>query len=129
MRFEDDKNVHHKTMIDQTQLRKLYDAFNARDIETILAQLQPDVKWANGMEGGTVLGRDNVRAYWLGQFETLRPHLEVLDLQEDEAGRAVFKVHQSVRDLSGALLVEQQARHRFTLEEGKIALFEIVEPS
>ena len=116
-------------MINETHLRTLYDAFNARDIETILAQLQPDVKWANGLEGGYVWGRDNVRAYWLKQFETLRPHLEILDLQEDDAGRAVFTLHQSVRDLSGALLVEQQVRHRFTLQDGKIALFEIVEPS
>jgi SnoaL-like domain len=42
----------------------VYAAFNARDIETVLAALHPDVDWANGMDGGGVLGRADVRAYW-----------------------------------------------------------------
>lgn len=35
------------------------------------------MRWASGMEGGFVRGREDVRAYWLRQFQTLRPHLEV----------------------------------------------------
>lgn len=112
---------------DSNHLKKLYDDFNARDIEPLLAQLTPDVRWANGMEGGFVEGRDKVRAYWLQQFETLRPHLAVLSLETDERGRAVFEVHQTVRDFDGALLTEQDVTHQFTLRDGQIALFEIVE--
>ena len=36
----------------QELLRKGYTAFNARDIDTILSMMHPDVQWANGMEGG-----------------------------------------------------------------------------
>ena len=47
----------------ETQLRLLYEAFNARDIDTCLAAMTPDVDWANGWEGGRVVGRDAVRDY------------------------------------------------------------------
>ena len=44
-------------------LTKSYAAFNARDIETALALMHADVDWPNGMEGGRVIGHDEVRQY------------------------------------------------------------------
>lgn len=41
-------------------LTKAYAAFNARDIDLVLALMHPDVEWANGMEGGYVHGRQCV---------------------------------------------------------------------
>ena len=38
-------------------LQRMYAAFNRRDIETVLAAMQDDVDWPNGMEGGRVLGK------------------------------------------------------------------------
>jgi hypothetical protein len=38
-------------------LQNLYDAFNKREIETIISLMRSDVKWANGLEGGFVYGR------------------------------------------------------------------------
>jgi len=45
-------------------LTDLYAAFNARDIDRCLAGMQPDVTWANGMDGGYVHGHEGVRDYW-----------------------------------------------------------------
>src|SRR5215470_768241 len=42
----------------QKFLQHLYDAFNGREIETIISSMRPDVKWANGLDGGFVYGRD-----------------------------------------------------------------------
>jgi hypothetical protein len=44
-------------------LTRVYAAFNAHDLETVLAALHPDVDWANGMDGGRVHGVSNVRDY------------------------------------------------------------------
>jgi len=33
-------------------------------METVLAALHEDVIWANGVEGGHVHGREEVRSYW-----------------------------------------------------------------
>ena len=49
-------------------LAATYKAFNAREIDTVLAMLHPEVDWPNGMEGGRVHGRENVREYWTRQW-------------------------------------------------------------
>ena len=57
-------------------LKRVYDRFNARDMETVLAAMHEDVIWANGMEGGHVHGRDEVRSYWTRQWTVIDPHVE-----------------------------------------------------
>jgi nuclear transport factor 2 (NTF2) superfamily protein len=106
-------------------LQNLYDAFNRRDIETVLAMMADDVKWANGMEGGFINGRDNVRDYWRRQFEMFSPHLGILE-SATEDNKSVVKLRQIVRDLDGNLLDDKTVEHIFTFDEnGLIKLFEI----
>ena len=106
-------------------LRNLYEAFNKREIEKVLSVMQPDVKWANGMEGSFVYGRDAVREYWTKQFEVIRGQLEPLEFEMDENNRSVVTVHYIVRDLKGNLLMEKTGKQIFTIENGLISLFEI----
>lgn len=89
--------------------------------------MRSDVKWANGMEGGFILGRDNVREYWKRQFEVIQPQLEPLEFERDDDNRSVVTVHQIVRDLEGNLLMEKTVRQIFTFEDGLISVFEISE--
>jgi hypothetical protein len=56
--------------------RKLYDAFNARELDTALAGMHPDVNWPNMIEGGREHGHAAVREYWKKQFETTDPRAE-----------------------------------------------------
>jgi hypothetical protein len=45
-------------------LKRVYDLFfNNRDIERVSLPCTPDVIWTNGMEGGHVHGRDEVRLH------------------------------------------------------------------
>lgn len=106
-------------------LKNLYEAFNNRQFETLISLMQPDVKWANGMEGGFVYGRDAVRRYWREQFETIDSRLEPLDYETDENNRNIVTVHIIIRDLEGGLLLEKTVRQIFTFENGLISLFEI----
>jgi hypothetical protein len=48
---------------DTELLERMYDRFNARDMEAVLTTMHGDVVWANGLEGGHVYGRDGVRDY------------------------------------------------------------------
>jgi hypothetical protein len=57
-------------------LERIYDRFNARDIDSVLASLADDVAWANGMDGGHVHGREAVREYWTRQRTMVSPHVE-----------------------------------------------------
>ena len=112
---------------DQQFLQNLYDAFNKREIETIISVMRPDVKWANGLEGGFVYGRDAVREYWTNQFKMIQPELETLNFETDEKNRNIVTVHQIIRDLQGNLLADATVQQIFTIENGLISLYEIGE--
>ncbi|MEL6457210.1 MAG: nuclear transport factor 2 family protein [Cyanobacteria bacterium J06621_15] len=111
----------------QEFLQKLYDAFNNREIETIISFMHPDVKWANGLEGGFVYGQDAVREYWKNQFNHIRAELETLKFETDKNNRNVVTVHQVIRDLQGNLLADATIQQIFTIEDGLISLYEIGE--
>jgi len=51
----------------QALLTGAYREFNARQIDAVLARMDPNVDWPNGMEGGRVHGHQEVRAYWIRQ--------------------------------------------------------------
>jgi ketosteroid isomerase-like protein len=61
---------------DLALLTSLYDRFNARNMEAVIAVMHPDVLWANGMEGGHVNGHQGVREYWTRQWAVIDPHVE-----------------------------------------------------
>ena len=61
---------------DLALLNRLYDRFNARDMEAVIAVMHPDILWANGMEGGHVNGHQGVREYWTRQWAVIDPHVE-----------------------------------------------------
>ncbi len=111
----------------QKFLQNLYDAFNKREIETIISQMRSDVKWANGLEGGFVYGRDAVRDYWTNQFKAIQPELETLKFETDEKNRNVVTVHQIIRDLHGNVLADVTVHQIFTIEDGLISVYEIGE--
>lgn len=106
-------------------LRKVYEAFNRREIETVLEKMHPDVDWPNGMEGGREHGTDAVRSYWTRQFQVLDPHVEPRRFVTEKDGRIAIDVHQVVRDKTGALLKDQMVQHVYEIRDGLIQSMEI----
>jgi SnoaL-like domain len=88
-------------------LERIYDRFNARDIDGALTALTDDVAWANGMDGGHVHGREAVREYWTRQWATVSPHVEPVGFHQTANGAIIAEVRQSVRDLEGKPLQGQ----------------------
>jgi ketosteroid isomerase-like protein len=84
-------------------LKRLYDRFNARDMETLLSAMKDDVIWANGMEGGHVHGREGVRSYWTRQWAMIHPYVEPVAFSKGPEGGVTVEVHQIVRDLSSRI--------------------------
>ena len=106
-------------------LKRIYDRFNARNIETVLAALHEDVIWANGMEGGHVHGHEEVRSYWTRQWAMVDPHVEPVAFAEGPKAEVIVEVHQVVRDLKGKLLVDKMVGHIFWFENGLVRRFDI----
>ncbi|MGB3616028.1 MAG: nuclear transport factor 2 family protein [Elainellaceae cyanobacterium] len=106
-------------------LRTAYAAFNARDIDAAIALMTPDVHWPRAFKGGFVRGPEEVRAYWTEQWSEIDGHVEPVAFHSEEDGQVLVEVHQVVRDLDGAVLVDEQVGHRFTLEQGLIQVMEV----
>ncbi len=108
-------------------LQRVYAAFNRRDIERVLAVMQENVDWPNGMEGGRVLGKSAVREYWTRQFQVLDPNVQPKGFTREADGRVAVDVHQVVRDKGGALVVDQMIQHVYEFRDGLIRSMEIRE--
>jgi ketosteroid isomerase-like protein len=106
-------------------LRRVYAAFNRREIETVLTAMKADVDWPNGMAGGRVLGKAAVRDYWKRQFGILDPSVEPQTFTTEGDGRIAVAVHQVVHDKSGKLLVDQMIEHVYEIRDGLIRNMEI----
>jgi len=113
-------------------LERIYERFNARDIEGVLSALTDDVAWANGMDGGYVHGRDAVREYWTRQWSMVSPHVEPVGFHRIVDGAIKVDVRQTIRDLEGKPLQGQThglkdktVGHVFRFRDGKIAGFDI----
>lgn len=118
--------------IDVQIIKRLYDSFNTRDIDGVLAVLSDDVAWANGMEGGHVHGQEAVRDYWTRQWAIVSPHVEPVAFEKTDDGAIAVEVIQSIRDLDGQPLSGQThglkdktVTHIFRQERGKIVRFDI----
>ncbi|MBE2317906.1 nuclear transport factor 2 family protein [Solirubrobacter sp. CPCC 204708] len=101
-------------------LQRLYDAFNAREIDTVLAAMHDDVDWPNGWEGGRLHGKEAVRAYWTRQWAAIDPSVEPVAFD----GTAVT-VHQVVRDFDGNVLDDREVVHRYELQDGLVTRMDI----
>jgi len=110
---------------DTELLEHLYDRFNARDMEAVLATMHLDVIWANGMEGGHVHGHDGVRNYWTRQWAIIDPHVEPANFSAGADGATNVEVHQTVRDLKGNVMSDKMVGHIFRVEDGLIRRFDI----
>jgi hypothetical protein len=111
----------------QEILETAYRAFNARDLESALACMHPDVDWPNGMEGGRVQGHSGVRAYWTRQWKQIDSHVEPRSFTTAPDGRVIVDVHQVVRDLDGNLLADQMVQHVYDIQDELVLSMEIRE--
>jgi nuclear transport factor 2 (NTF2) superfamily protein len=106
-------------------LGRIYEAFNRRDVDTVLAAMHPAVDWPNGWEGGRVTGRDEVRSYWRRQWAAVDPTVIPVAFEQGSDGRIAVRVQQTVRDLSGNLLADGEVVHVYTFEDGLIKAMDI----
>ena len=95
----------------EDSVRALYEAFNDRDLDAVTAAMAPDVDWPNGWEGGRLVGRESVAAYWERQWAQIRPAMTVRRVSERPDGTVEARVRLVVRDPVGALLDRSDVVH------------------
>ncbi|HEY0264077.1 MAG TPA: nuclear transport factor 2 family protein [Granulicella sp.] len=109
-----------KTLIEQA-----YTAFNKRDIDGALVLMTRDVSWPKASEGGKVIGKEEIRAYWTRQWGEFDPHVEPLTITVEDGGKVRVRVHQLVKSLQGDVLADSEVLHVFTVNGGLIAAMDL----
>ncbi len=109
----------------KTVIEQAYSAFNRRDIDGALALMKEDVSWPKASEGGLIVGKEELHAYWTRQWGEFDPQVEPLEMTEGEAGTTRVSVHQVVKSLQGDVLSDSEVLHVFTLSGGLISCMEL----
>src|SRR5580658_3223836 len=111
----------------QTLIARAYSAFNRRDIDSALALMSENVSWPKASEGGRVAGKEEIRAYWNRQWQEFDPHVQPLEVIDQEGGITEVKVHQLVKSLGGDVLSDSEVWHVYTIVNGLIERMDIKE--
>jgi hypothetical protein len=108
-------------------IAQAYSAFNQRDIDGALALMSENVSWPKASEGGRVVGKEEIRAYWTRQWKEFDPHVEPLEIIDQKGGITDVKVHQLVKSLNGDILSDGEVWHVYTIANGLIERMDLKE--
>ena len=103
-----------------TLIAEVYSAFNQRNIDGALARMKESVSWPKASVGGSVVGKEEIRAYWSRQWKEFDPYVEPIEVIDRGAGKIDVRVHQLVKSFGGDVLSESEVWHAYTLADGLI---------
>jgi hypothetical protein len=109
----------------RTLIAQAYAAFNRRDIDSALALMSENVSWPKASEGGRVVGKEAIRSYWTRQWKEFDPHVEPLEVIDQDGGITDVKVHQLVKSRAGDVLSDSEVWHVYTIANGLIERMEL----
>ena len=111
----------------RTVIAAAYSAFNDRDIDGALALMTDNVSWPKASEGGRAEGKEEIRTYWIHQWEQFSPHVEPVEVINREDGKTVVRVHQLVKSREGEVLSDSEVWHVHTIVDGLIERMDLKE--
>jgi hypothetical protein len=111
----------------QTLIAQVYSAFNQRNVDGALALMSENVSWPKASEGGRVVGKEEIRAYWTRQWQEFNPRVEPIEVIDREEGKTDVKVHQLVKSLGGDVLSDSEVWHVYTIANGLIERMDLKE--
>jgi hypothetical protein len=114
--------IHTESLITQ-----VYSAFNQRNIDGALAFMRDSISWPKASEGGRVIGKEEIRAYWTRQWKEFDPHVSPLEVIDQGAGKTHVRVHQLVKGLGGDVLSDSEVGHIYTIANGLIERMDLGE--
>jgi hypothetical protein len=111
----------------ESLIAQVYSAFNQRNTDGALAFMSDSVSWPKASEGGRVIGKEEIRAYWSRQWKEFDPHVDPLEVIDQGAGRTHVRVHQLVKSLGGDVLSDGEVWHIYTIANGLIERMDLGE--
>lgn len=111
----------------ESLIAQAYSAFNQRNIDGALAVMSDSVSWPKASEGGRVVGKEEIRAYWSRQWKEFDPTVDPIEVLDQGAGKFRVRVHQLVKSLDGGVLSDSEVWHIYTIADGLIERMDLGE--
>ncbi len=105
---------------DESLLLRAYLAFNAQDLDGLLALVAEDVDWPDD-DGGRLHGKEALSAYWSEQWTRVRAHDHPVAFEQRGDGRVAVRVRQAVRALDGTTISTGELTHLHRIDGARIA--------
>lgn len=105
---------------DEALLTRLYDAFNRKDIDAVLAFAHPDIVWHSLYDDAWLKGRSAVQDMWLRQFAAINPEITPLSFTRLDDGRLQVQVNYVIRTLDGRLFTDELATNTYRITDGQV---------
>jgi ketosteroid isomerase-like protein len=106
-------------------LRRVYDAFNRRDLEEFLAGFDPDAEvrpLIGSIEGRVYRGHAGLRRWWTDALPETWAEIEAHPEEFIDSGDVMLVLVRNVgRGASSGARVEQHVAHVVRMREGKVA--------
>jgi ketosteroid isomerase-like protein len=109
-------------------LQRFVDAFNRLDVDTVVADLDPDVElheWPTGPGARSYRGPEGVRQAldtWFEVWESME--VEITDILEGD-GRILVTLHQRARGRASEVEVEIDSYNVYRFRDGKVTSMEL----
>ncbi|WP_419251645.1 nuclear transport factor 2 family protein [Caulobacter sp. ErkDOM-YI] len=101
-------------------LSGLYDAIDRQDIDAVMALFEPDARIPDSLESDTLVGHDQIRAYYLRQFATIQVSSSLLSTRLMPDDRIAASLHVQVTGSEGGMWGEGRVEATYRIHAGKI---------
>jgi hypothetical protein len=110
-------------------LRRMYVAFNGRDVDGALDVMVVGVDWPNAWEGGRAVGHEAVREYWLRQWAEIDSRVEPVAFATRDDGTVAVDVHQHATSVqTGDVLFDGRVVHVYAFDaDGRVVRMDVEE--
>ena len=106
--------------IECATLARMYEAFNARDIDAALAFMHPAVNWPNAWEGGCLVGHEAIRSYWTRQWAEINSSATPIEFETLADGSIRVLVRVRATNPDGVVVWDNTATHTYAFEGDKV---------
>jgi hypothetical protein len=102
-------------------LSALFEAIDRQDLDAVLAHFGSEARIPDSLESATVVGRDQIRAYYRRQFATIHVSASLLSTRRLPDGRVEADLHVQVRGAEGGSWGESRVKATYRIDDGKIS--------
>ena len=119
-RMDAERDVREADASTEALLTGLYEAIDIEDIDAVVALFHLDARIPDSLEQGAIVGREEIRAYYVRQFATIHVGSSLLSTRLLADGRIEAHLHVQVHGVEGGSWGEGRVTATYRVDGGRI---------